>query len=359
MWDGRQWFVRGMAPVANASDLSVSTVSCPTVSFCVALGTTADWTGDAIAEFWNGKSWHEQGVPAPRGGLGSSLEGVDCPSPGLCVAVGEHSKVVHGLVTTTSLALRWNGGRWTVTPTPNPPDNPAQDVGTTIPGSTGPSSLQPPSNSLVAVSCASAVDCTAAGNDFAMTVDTTYAEHWNGQTWTLETTADPSQNAVFSGVSCSSRTFCIADGSYQLIQADYGSEHTLAELWDGTHWTAQQMPPSLSPGDNRLAAISCTAPDACTAVGYDGYGSGASATLVERWDGKVWSIQPTPNPSPGAAPEPATTTTGQSIPLGTVPPSHVNSLSAVSCVDANVCVAAGNFIDGASVGHSLVESYGP
>jgi hypothetical protein len=242
----------------------------------------------------------------------------------------------------------------------NPADNPAQDVGTTIPGSTvGSANAQPPSNALAGVSCVSNTDCTGVGNDLAMTADTTFAEHWNGSTWSLETTADPSQNALFSGISCASSTFCVAVGNYQVVQANQGSDHTLVELWDGTHWAAQKMPASLSPGDNRLAAVSCSSSEACTAVGYDGYGSGASATLVETWDGNEWVIQPTPNPSPGGTPETAATgPTGPPGPLGTVPPAHVNSLSAVSCAGANRCTAAGNFINGTSVGYPLVESNG-
>src|SRR4029077_14543018 len=127
--------------------------------------------------------------------------------------------------------VRWDGVRWAVLPTPNPAGNPAQDVGTTVPGSTGQGDSEPPSNALAAVSCTSGADCTAVGNHFETFSDSTFAEHWNGEAWALETTPDPSRTTEFTAVSCASPSFCLAVGDYQSIQANIGSDATLAEVW--------------------------------------------------------------------------------------------------------------------------------
>jgi hypothetical protein len=65
---------------------------------------------------------------------------------------------------------------------------------------------------------------------------------------------------------------------------------TLAEVWNGSAWSAQRMP-KVSFGV--LSAVSCTTARACTAVGdYD-------PTLAERWNGTTWTIQ---SPAPGTTP---------------------------------------------------------
>lgn len=63
----------------------------------------------------------------------------------------------------------------------------------------------------------------------------------------------------------------------------------------------------------RLTSVSCTASNACIAVGYRG-----SSTLAVQWDGKSWSVQSTPNVSV-----------------------YGSKLSSVSCVASTYCVAVG------------------
>jgi hypothetical protein len=69
---------------------------------------------------------------------------------------------------------------------------------------------------------------------------------------------------------------------------------------------------------------------ACTAVGEFGAPAGTLA-LAERWNGKTWAIQPTPNP-----------------PRGNLP-GAVAYLTAVSCPSATACVAVGQSNAGALV----------
>lgn len=75
--------------------------------------------------------------------------------------------------------------------------------------------------------------------------------------------------------------------------------------------------------------MSCTSATACTAVGYFQAAANVSAvTLAERWNGKKWAIESTPNPVPD----------GQ--------------FSAVSCGSAHACTAVGTYFAEAWNGHT-------
>jgi len=102
---------------------------------------------------------------------------------------------------------------------------------------------------------------------------------------------------LLTSVSCTSATACTAVG--------YHHTHlTLAERWNGKKWTIQPTPNPAN--DSYLTDVSCTSPTACTAVGY--YGGGNEGVdcqagdaqcwgVAESWDGKRWAIQPTPIPA--------------------------------------------------------------
>ena len=84
-------------------------------------------------------------------------------------------------------------------------------------------------------------------------------------------------------------------GSY-----DNSSSHllTLAEVWNGTHWTLHRPPGLAGIKASELVSVSCTASNACTAVGDATANGQSSATpLAERWDGSHWIPQPVPLPS--------------------------------------------------------------
>ena len=125
-----------------------------------------------------------------------------------------------------------------------------------------------------------------------------------------------------SGVSCQSKSFCMAVGSV------YGSLRitTLAELWDGSTWTRLHTANSPTSQDSQLSAVSCTSETACTAVGL-----GGGRTLAERWNGLSWSIQTTPDPVGGA-------------------------FDAVSCAKARACTAVGG-TSPAVYGQALAEGW--
>ncbi len=89
---------------------SMTSISCPTVSFCVAVGTTFGGPGHQwmpLVETFDGASWTQQTV----GGLASGyLLGVSCYSPVSCVAVGSTNGLTNA--TTRPIVVAFSGTTW-------------------------------------------------------------------------------------------------------------------------------------------------------------------------------------------------------------------------------------------------------
>ena len=100
---------------------------------------------------------------------------------------------------------------------------------------------------------------------------------------------------VLAGVSAASATDAWAVGAYYP-----GSSNVLATLahhFDGTRWTAFPLP-NVGVQENTLLAVSMPTPGLAWAVGYFVNGKFQQQTLVQHFDGTVWSV--VPSPSPGA-----------------------------------------------------------
>ena len=89
-------------------------------------------------------------------------------------------------------------------------------------------------------------------------------------------------------------------------------------------WQVANSPDSTVPG-GRIESVSCSSASACTAVGSDLEADGLNVTLAERWNGKSWKRQPTPNPAEDTGPD--------------VRP----KLLGVSCPAASFCLAVGTY----------------
>jgi hypothetical protein len=315
-------------------------VSCPTTSVCTAVGlhVRGSGLGVTLAERRSGGTWTVQSTPNPRGAAASALNGVSCSSGSACTGVGQ-------FVTTSgaqrTLAERWNGSNWRIQPTPNPPGSPSSRlfaVACPAAGSctaVGTSDSQilverwsgarwriqsapvPPGaqfSELNAVSCTAAAACIAVGDYVNSSgLDVTLAERWNGTSWTIQSTPNPSgaqSFSVLSGVSCTAPGTCEASGA-----SDAGA---FAERWNGTRWSVQAVPAPAGAQFALLFGVSC-AGTSCEAVGGYVDSSGAFVPLGERWNGAAWHAQPVPNPARASA----------------------NYLSGVSCPSASDCTAAG------------------
>jgi hypothetical protein len=166
------------------------------------------------------------------------------------------------------------------------------------------------------------------------------AEQWNGKSWSIKPTPTPSNESNagrlpyawgLRGVSCSAPSACTAVGFYPIAGATAFS--TLAERWDGTSWTLET---TAVPGDDaEFYGVSCAVSSSCTAVGV--YGPLVPLTLAEQWNGTAWVVQPTPNP------------------VG----DNANILYGVSCSTGGACKAVGQYIDSTGNWVGFVEGYSP
>jgi hypothetical protein len=100
---------------------------------------------------------------------------------------------------------------------------------------------------------------------------------------------------ILAGVSASSVTDAWAVGAYYPPGSNVLA--TLGEHFDGTRWTAFPLP-NVGVQENALPAASMTSTGLGWAVGYFVNGRFQQQTLVEHFDGTVWSV--VPSPSPGA-----------------------------------------------------------
>jgi len=264
-WNGQSWALQSV-PSAGNEGIPLAGVSCPTAHSCTAVGQASN-TGFDLAEHWNGSRWAIQSTPQV-GTTGSQLSGVSCSSPSLCTAVGDYEAPPPGQGDpgAAPLALRWNGAKWAVQPTPGSAAN--GDV-----------------SELAGVSCATASACTAVGYDVT---GGPLALGWNGQNWASQQITGP---FPLSAVSCWSAGQCIAVGD-----ADFSG---FAERLQGQTWTLQQVRTPYGAFSIFLTGVSCPVANRCTAVGYQDRTPSMVTdvhTLAERWNGSTWVIQAPPSP---------------------------------------------------------------
>lgn len=150
---------------------------------------------------------------------------------------------------------------------------------------------------------------------------------------------EPRRRARFPALWCLLHLNDVLHGGGELRNGLAGTDETLAESWDGARWSIVPSPDDVpAPHSSTLNAVSCTSPTFCMAVGPSVTGTGASETLVERWDGTRWSIVPSPNEEDTSL--------------------RIDQLLGVSCVSANSCSAVGSFGPArAEIALTLVERW--
>ena len=107
-------------------------------------------------------------------------------------------------------------------------------------------------------------------------------------------------------------------------------------LATGPTWRFEAAQNATLPG-GLIKSVSCSAADACTAVGAYLDTSGINVTLAERWNGRTWRVQPTPNPDEDTVPA--------------VSP----DLLGVSCPTSDFCEAVGSYVLGTTVVSMALE----
>ena len=302
LWNGTNWSTMKGASPSGAAESGLSGVTCISASDCVAVGQTDE---APLAEVWNGTSWTIEDVPTTA--VIAVLGGVSCASADQCMAVGSAVSLKKtGELAEEAFAVAWNGAAWTQTKAPK------------ISGSMG--------ASLASVSCLAAGTCEAVGSyENESAEPTTLAESWNGTSWVAQVTAPTgSSYSGLNSVSCVSASDCIAVG--------IALPGSLAETWNGTHWSLVTTPDPPGSEGSELFGVSCTSGTMCTSVGGYQNSSGADLALAMSWNGKSWTIQPTPSPSP-----------------------LENGLLSVSCTSESACTAVGAYVSTKNPSLLLVE----
>jgi hypothetical protein len=276
------WAIQKTPYLTGSEESRLEGLSCLSSTDCVAVASYEDEAEDTrwpLAEQWNGTEWQTQSAPRPAGATYAVLYSVSCSSASACTAIGYYTNSSHVWVT---LVERWNGAEWKVESTPNP--------------------AGAKRSILYGVSCSSSNACSSVGQyTNSSGVEVPFAESWNGTEWTVQSTPNPTGSswAILYSVSCTSSTMCAAVGDYD-GSAGYV---TVAERWNGTSWSIQSTPNPTGATYARVTSVSCNTSTSCTAVGEYQNSSGGELTLAERWNGTEWKIQSTPNPenSRGAA----------------------------------------------------------
>ena len=150
----------------------------------------------------------------------------------------------------------------------------------------------PASVRLGSVACATATTCFATGGGLVL--------RSTGAVWGLTSLPRPtgSVGLTIAGIDCPTATSCTAVGRY--ASSDGGG--SVVETWDGTAWTLQARPDA--GGSHRsLVAVSCWSASQCVAVGFDYVDSGASTSLIQRWDGGSWRTEQLPTAPLGSSRE--------------------------------------------------------
>ncbi len=249
----------------------------------VDLLTSSDgWTvgqADAPAEHalilrWNGSSWSP--TPAATFASGTdALLGVLDLSPtnawaaGFQMPTGGNDK---------ALIEHWDGGSWT-TSTARAVAGWSADVG--------------------GLSASRATDVWAVGGKIRPVSPyraKTFAMHWNGGSWSVVATPNPSHSAK------NRLDDVAAIGPHDAWAVGYrfagGHYRTLVEHWDGSSWTVVPSP-NVGTRDTELRGIHAVSPTNIWAVGHFSSSSSTWRNLIEHWNGTKWSVVRSPSPTPG------------------------------------------------------------
>ncbi|HEY4927923.1 MAG TPA: fibronectin type III domain-containing protein, partial [Acidimicrobiales bacterium] len=311
------------------SGVSLSGVSCASVTTCEAVGGTTSNSGYVLTTTNGGTTWTPQTLP---GGV-SGLFGISCPSVSFCATTG-FAVSGYSVLTTTD-----GGITWTVV------------------------TLTSSSNSPTSIACATATTCEAFGTNFNSSTSAAdvFATTDGGVNWTPQSL--PGGVGPFAAVSCPT-AICVAVGTGSTGAA----VSTSAD--GGATWTAQPPPTGVS----GLTGVSCASAATCEAVGVSS--TGPATALVTTDGGATWTSQTLPvaqGTLDGISC--ATTTTceavGGNVVLATTDggavwvnqnvPAGVSSLSGVSCVSATTCEAVGynyNTVTSTSTGVVLATTDG-
>jgi len=313
------------SPNPNASGNTFNAVA--------ALSSTDAWA----VGFQNGNNFN-QARTLTQHFDGTSWKTVPSPNPGRC-AQGNFGNVLNSVAAISSkdvwavgfsfpcnaffrtMAMHFDGVKWTVVPTPKLPTNNNNAL-----------------NGVIALASNNvfAVGFQAGSNGATITL----IEHWDGTSWKVVSSPNLNNTGnVLSGISASSANDIWAVGN---AVAPMVPVATLVEHFDGISWKVVPSPNPLtgSSDQNILTSVTAVSPVDATAVGFTlDLGNQRELTMVQHWDGRSWTVVPSPNVDSN--------------------PGSFNTLHSVSAFSSTNIYAVGFFADGNTGGNqkTLVEHF--
>lgn len=270
----------------NAGGEYLNSVSCVSKTMCVAVGVSK--AHKAFSELWNGRAWKRLNAPNPAGFMTVHLDSVSCVAPDACMAVGGSGQTLANL---RPVAEWWNGARWAIEPTPASANSAVAWLG--------------------AVDCLSRAVCLATGYHLQsgrLLKPGGIVESWDGSHWRLRAAPNPTSWFALGAISCSEEATCMA---IALSRTRADEDWVLS--WNGNDWRRQAL--LAEGGVLQMRFVSCRT--ACIVVGNrQGRQYPQTFSIAERWNGKTWSVLPTPDGSQ-------------------------KMLNSVSCVTSQSCMATG------------------
>jgi len=275
---------------------------------CSVVAADLSLAGSAGAASWTLESFPQATVPT------GALSAVSCTSTKACTAVGSYAQG-SGSLSSVPLAERWDGSSWVVQPAPLP--NPYYEG---------------EGSGLTGVSCSSASSCMAVGSagwsdEGCCAGRAALIEGWSRGRWTILVNTGAEVDDPLAGVSCPSKRFCMAVGSFTPNSSGPSSSVPYVERWNGGSWSGRELPKPRDFSSAQLNAVSCISARACVAVGTLYGGPGAGEPLVELWSGRRWSVER----------------------FGRHGRPPGSELDAVSCASAHVCMTLGTTSKGVPV----------
>jgi hypothetical protein len=134
-------------------------------------------------------------------------------------------------------------------------------------------------------------DTTTSNQDATLSL----AAHFDGTKWTSTPTPNtgPNYNTLFGAAATDKAAWGVG-----VAVDDKYNAHSLIETWDGAAWHVTPSPCLNSQRDMLFSASAVSDRDVW-AVGTQQDRAGRFSTLVEHWDGRAWTV--VPSPDPGAA----------------------------------------------------------
>ena len=240
---GHTWRV---VPILPKGVGMLSSVSCPTATFCMAVGESPDGSfGVALVTNNSGQRWKSLALPKGERGLGL----VTCTTRRTCIAQGIMETITGVLNSGQSLSIITtadSGSTWTQS---SPPEWGSSAV-TGFPIFKG---MECPSPTR----CLMVGDATP-GDGSPSGVISLSAD--GGKTWTIATV--PPGTTFLNAISCASPTDCVVVGGG--IEARGGTDRDILTTTDGGQtWISRPVPTSVV----GLSLVSCPTIDRCVAMG--------------------------------------------------------------------------------------------